>query len=68
MYKNSMSTIKTCKKYRGRPRVESEAVQIRLRKDILKRIDGYATLKNVTRLNAIRLLLEGALSVKEKDE
>lgn len=62
-YKTNMSTINSAKKPRGRPPADTEAVNVRLSRDILDRVDAYRREERdlPTRPEAIRRLVEKGL-------
>lgn len=60
-YNSSMSTINPSKKRVGRPRVDSEQVNVRLQRPILNSVDEWATHHKVPRPKAIKHLIEEGL-------
>ncbi|MFT8944405.1 MAG: hypothetical protein ABF931_09475 [Acetobacter pasteurianus] len=56
-----MSTVNDSKKKIGRPRVDSEAVNIRLQRPVLNSIDQWAMQQKTTRAKAIKQLIEEGL-------
>jgi hypothetical protein len=69
-YKTSMSTLNSAKKPKGRPKVDSEAVNVRLTRDALERVDDWrrAQADVPTRPEAIRRLVEKGLTVIQTPE
>lgn len=59
-----MSTINTCKKPRGRPRVDSEQVSIRIDRPLLAQIDEFAGTYGMGRPEAVRKLVTMAFGLK----
>lgn len=58
-----MSTVSSAKKKMGRPKVDSEAVNVRIERELLERIDCYRDVQAdaLSRPEAIRRLVEKAL-------
>jgi hypothetical protein len=54
-------SIDGAKKSRGRPKVDSEAVNVRIERPLLARIDDHAEATGVNRPEAIRRLVEKGL-------
>jgi len=58
-------TIDSAKKSRGRPTVDSEAVNVRMEREMLDRLDAWiaAQPKPVSRPEAIRAMVAAALEI-----
>ena len=61
--------IDTVKKPRGRPRVDTEAVTVRMTRDLIARLEVWAERqpgKPITRPEAVRLLVEIGLDSEDQ--
>lgn len=67
-YKTDMSTINDTKKPKGRPPVDTEAVNVRMDRTVLEAIDEWRRRQTdlPTRPEAIRRLVEAGLAVTSK--
>ena len=66
-----MSTINSAKKKMGRPKVDSEAVNVRLERSVLTSIDNWARAHKfgpISRPEAIRQLITIGLGVSDGED